>query len=189
MRRATIVTASTVVGLAAVLGYRPHSASQVSLAAASTSASSTDTPSTDTAAPATDTSTSSTDTSSSGSGGGTSQAPAQPATPAPSSAPATRTATGQDVAINEGGRQYGDIQAKVTMRGSKITNVSITKLNVYDGRSGEIENYSVPQLMQQTIDAQSAQIDGVSGATYTSMAYEQSVQSAIDHINAGGQSA
>ncbi|MEO9137579.1 MAG: FMN-binding protein [Jatrophihabitans sp.] len=35
-------------------------------------------------------------------------------------------------------------------------------------------------LLQQTLSAQSAQIDGVSGASYTSQGYDQSLQSALD---------
>ncbi|MGO4753756.1 FMN-binding protein, partial [Streptomyces sp. 2MCAF27] len=49
-----------------------------------------------------------------------------------------------------------------------------------DGRSQQIASYAVPQLTSETLSAQNAQIDAVSGATYTSEGYVQSLQSALD---------
>ena len=54
-----------------------------------------------------------------------------------------------------------------------------------DGRSQEISSFAAPQLAQQALAAQSANIDGVSGATYTSESYRSSLQSAIDQLPAG----
>jgi uncharacterized protein with FMN-binding domain len=90
---------------------------------------------------------------------------------------ATRSATGTDVDF-----QYGDIELKVTMSGSKITSVSVARLNVTDPRSQEIDQQAIPLLTQEVLSAQSANINAVSGASYTSQAYEQSLQSALDKL-------
>jgi uncharacterized protein with FMN-binding domain len=89
----------------------------------------------------------------------------------------TRTAVGQDVAM-----QYGDVQLKVTVSGTKIVDISFVALNANDGKSQEIDQYAAPLLNQQAIAASSANIQGVSGATYTSDAYKQSLQSALDQL-------
>lgn len=66
--------------------------------------------------------------------------------------------------------------------GTKITNVSFVQLTAYDGTSQMINQQAAPILLQQTLQAQSAHIDGVSGATYTSMGYIASLQSALDKL-------
>jgi uncharacterized protein with FMN-binding domain len=94
---------------------------------------------------------------------------------ATSTAPVTKSYTGQAVET-----QYGIVQIKVTVAGSKITNVSFVQLTAFDGRSQEINSQAAPILLQETMAAQSAHIDVVSGATYTSDGYLQSLQSALD---------
>lgn len=87
----------------------------------------------------------------------------------------TRHITGQAVST-----PYGVVQVKVTVRGSKIINVGFVQLTAFDERSQQINSYAAPQLLRETLAAQSANIDGVSGATYTSDGYRQSLQSALD---------
>jgi uncharacterized protein with FMN-binding domain len=99
-----------------------------------------------------------------------------PSTTAPSSG--TRTATGNLVNYN-----YGELSVKVTVSGRKITNVTISSIN--DGgnfRSQSIDQQSIPILEQQALQAQSANIQGVAGATYTSSGFAQSLQSALSHL-------
>ena len=79
---------------------------------------------------------------------------------------------------------YGDVQVSLTISGGKIASVSLPRLTEYDQHSREIDGYAVPLLKQQTLQAQSATIDGVSGATYTSSSYMRSLQSAIDKAKA-----
>jgi uncharacterized protein with FMN-binding domain len=76
--------------------------------------------------------------------------------------------------------RYGIVQVKVTVAGTKITNVSFVQLTAFDGRSQQINSGAAPVLLQETLSAQSAHIDSVSGATYTSDGYAQSLQSALD---------
>ncbi len=75
---------------------------------------------------------------------------------------------------------YGVVQVKINLTGTKITNVSLAQLTANDDTSQQINSQAAPILLQQTLSAQSAQIDGVSGASYTSQGYDQSLQSALD---------
>jgi uncharacterized protein with FMN-binding domain len=78
--------------------------------------------------------------------------------------------------------QYGDVQVRVSVAGGRITQVSAVQLPNGDGRSQQISSFAGPQLAQQALKAQSAKIDGVSGATYTSDSYRTSLQSALDQL-------
>lgn len=74
--------------------------------------------------------------------------------------------------------QYGAVQATITVSGKRITAVSITAPQ-NDPRSASINAQAVPLLRSETLQAQSAQVNLVSGATETSQAYIQSLQSAM----------
>lgn len=76
--------------------------------------------------------------------------------------------------------RYGTIQVAVTVSSGKITDVSTPQLEAYDGRSKYINNQAVPILKKEVLAAQSARVDMVSGATYTSDGYLTSLQSALD---------
>ncbi|MGI9188374.1 MAG: FMN-binding protein [Gaiellales bacterium] len=82
---------------------------------------------------------------------------------------------------------YGNVQVKVTLKGGKLTRVTFLDLPYGDPTSQSISDQVAPVLAQQSIDAQSANIAGVSGATYTSDAYRQSLQSALDKAGFGKQ--
>ena len=108
---------------------------------------------------------------------------------ATASVTATATATtsnaasgGKSVTGDAASNQYGTVQVKVTVKAGKITGVSAVQLPQQDQKSVEISNYAGPQLASEALSAQSAQIDGVSGASYTSASYEQSLQSALDKL-------
>jgi uncharacterized protein with FMN-binding domain len=70
----------------------------------------------------------------------------------------------------------------VTDTGGRITDVAMSSLSETDTRSVMIDDSAIPLLRQQVLSVQSANIDGVSGATFTSQAYAQSVQSALDQL-------
>jgi uncharacterized protein with FMN-binding domain len=82
--------------------------------------------------------------------------------------------------------RWGPVQVQVRISGGRI--VDVTALQVPDGnrRDVEINQYAVPQLREQVLAAQSANIDGVSGATVTSDGYRQSLQAALDAAHFGG---
>jgi uncharacterized protein with FMN-binding domain len=84
------------------------------------------------------------------------------------------TVTGQLIDM-----RYGPVQVQVTIAGGRITDVTALELPA-GGRSGRISSFAEPNLRSEVLTAQSANIDIVSGATYTSDAYAQSLQSALD---------
>ena len=80
--------------------------------------------------------------------------------------------------------RFGDVQVEIVVAGGKLTDVVALELPT-GRRSGQISNYAGPILRQEALQAQSAKIDLVSGATYTSDAYTQSLQSALDQAGVG----
>jgi uncharacterized protein with FMN-binding domain len=100
--------------------------------------------------------------------------------PKPASTSAPPTTTTRQIAGSAITTRYGVVQVKVTVSGSKITNVGFVQLTAFDSQSEQINSYAAPQLLQETLSAQSSNIDSVSGATYTSDGYRQSLQSALD---------
>lgn len=165
MKRIIVSITGTVLGLVALLSFKSHG-SQIGVANGLPSA----------ALPGTGASTSTTPRT-----GGTAGAPPAPTartptgTTRPAPRPASRTVLGNAVQT-----AYGVVQVKVSLTGSKITNVSFAQLTAHNDTSQQIDSQAAPILLQQTLSAQSAQIDGVSGASYTSQGYDQSLQSALD---------
>jgi uncharacterized protein with FMN-binding domain len=155
MKRILLALVGTVAGLAALLSFKTHSGltGGAALPAASLPSS----------APSTS---------------GRTSAPSSSAPPKPgasSTASAPKTIAGQAIQT-----RYGVVQVQVIVSGQKIQNVSFLQLTADDPRSAEINGQAGPILLQQTLSAQNSHIDGVSGATYTSQGYLQSLQSALD---------
>jgi uncharacterized protein with FMN-binding domain len=75
---------------------------------------------------------------------------------------------------------YGPIQVTITVKGGKISTVKVPVYPNGTMRDEQINSFALPQLVQETVAADSASIDSVSGATYTSQGYLSSLQSAID---------
>ncbi|WP_367322483.1 FMN-binding protein [Streptomyces sp. HUAS ZL42] len=92
-----------------------------------------------------------------------------------SAAPTTRTVTGATIQT-----KYGPVQVRITLTGSRITGSTAVQSPDETARSRDISSTAIPRLNQETLVAQSADIDTVSGATYTSAGYKQSLQSALD---------
>jgi uncharacterized protein with FMN-binding domain len=83
--------------------------------------------------------------------------------------------------------QYGNVQVRLTVSNGRITKADAVQAPK-GGTSDQKTALSVPRLNQEAVAAQSAQIDSVSGATYTSAGYKKSLQSAIDKMKAGAGS-
>ena len=79
--------------------------------------------------------------------------------------------------------RYGDVQVEITVKNGTITDAQVTEVPWSNGRDQEINSRAVPVLNSEAVDAQSADIDMVSGATFTSQGYIESLQSAIDQAN------
>ena len=123
-------------------------------------------------------------------GAGASAAPSAPATPAgasqhtagpaaqPGGSGAIRKAAGT---VEQYG--YGELSVAVTVRGSQITDVSVPLLRTAEPYSQQLAQQVIPMLRSEVLAVHSARINGVSGATYTSVAYAQSIQSALDKLH------
>lgn len=79
---------------------------------------------------------------------------------------------------------FGTVQVQVTLQNGQITDVQALQLPSDQRRSQQIGQYAAPQLRSEVLTAQSSQVDTISGATYTSQGYMQSLQSALDQAGA-----
>ncbi len=114
------------------------------------------------------------------SAGGT---PPANASPSSSASPSSGTNTSSKPATYTGSvaqTRWGPVQVAITVTSGKITTVSVPIYPNGNGRDQEINATALPILTQETLSAQSASIDTVSGATVTSDGYLQSLQSALD---------
>lgn len=155
MKRALIATGITIAGLAGVAGYRVSPHSPGDVAAVQPTPS----PS-PTAMPS----------------------PGASATPkaTPSPAGLSGTFTGSDFP-----NRFGDVAVRVVVANGKITDVQAVQLPSDRARSAYISQVAGPMLRSEVLQAQSANIDIVSGATYTSQSYAQSVESALQQAHMG----
>ncbi|MFE4371994.1 FMN-binding protein [Streptomyces sp. NPDC056835] len=105
------------------------------------------------------------------------------------SAPAGTGGPGGGDSIAEGSRtvvgdavdtQYGPVQVRITVDGGRITKSEAVQAPGADARSRSVTADAVPRLDQAAVTAQNARIDAVSGASYTSQGYRDSLQSALD---------
>jgi uncharacterized protein with FMN-binding domain len=76
--------------------------------------------------------------------------------------------------------QWGPVQVQLTVTGGSIAKVAVLQYPNGNSTDAQINSYALPILIRETVNAQSASIDMVSGATITSTGYLQSLQSALD---------
>ena len=168
MRRITTWLLSTISALVLLFSYHTSTSSGVATSIVA-SGTDTDTGSTSGATPQTGSgsgdsgSGSSSDSGSSGGSGSSS---------------AAKTYSGDAVST-----RFGNVQVEITVENGKITDSTVLQVPWNDHKDQQINSYAVPILNQEAVDQQSANIDMVSGATYTSQGYIQSLQSAIDQAN------
>jgi uncharacterized protein with FMN-binding domain len=158
VKRIFFAVIGTVLGLVALLSFKTQSA-PLPTPAGGLPAAAASTPPSSTPAPA------------------TTSGPAPPGRSRSSSAstPASKKFVGTAVQT-----RYGIVQVAVTASGTHVAAANFVQLTAFDGRSQQINSEAAPILLQETMTAQSAHIDTVSGATYTSDGYIQSLQSALD---------
>ena len=106
-------------------------------------------------------------------------------TPKPTvTAVATKTVTGSAITVGEGRRVFGVVQVQLTIQNGKVISAVAVRYPNNESRSTQISNYSIPVLSRELLAAQGTSINSVSGATYTSQAYAQSAQAALDAAQA-----
>ena len=96
---------------------------------------------------------------------------------APAGPSAVRSAVGPSEQFG-----YGVLDVQVAASGSRITDVSVPLLQTAEPTSEQISTEAIAMLRAEALSAQSGRIDAISGATYTSEAYIQSLQAAIDKL-------
>ena len=173
MKRAPIVISATVAGLAGVLAFHTTPAA-LSPGALSTGA----LPAADGGQPAAPAGRAAPSGHPSSSGRPAGAAGPAPASRAAGTSGATRSAVGSGVDYS-----YGVMSVKVTVSGTRILDVGIASID--DGgnpHSESIDQQAVPVLEQEAMQAQSANIQAVSGASYTSAGFTQSLQSALHRL-------
>jgi len=188
MKRALLVAGGTVAGVAAVLSYTPPeltaAASSGGLAPTNTSPNQSAT--TDQGSASAGTTSSPTQAPSNSSTQSPAQTSTQTATQTPTQAPAptatkksssgTKTVTGK--AYNAGG--FGSVQVKITLTDGVVTAAEALQYPNQDRRSSWISQQAIPWLVEQTLAAKnSANLDGVGGATFTTYAWISSLKSAL----------
>lgn len=170
MRRITLWLASTISALFLLFSYHTstNAAATTSIVApqtdAATAAGAAGTPSTTSGSSPSDSSTTSGSTTS---GSATSGASAAAITPA--------TVDGSVIST-----RYGNVQVQITVADGKVTAAKVLQVPWSDRKDQQINSRAVPILNSEAVAAQSSDIDMVSGATYTSQAYAQSLQAALD---------
>jgi uncharacterized protein with FMN-binding domain len=100
--------------------------------------------------------------------------------PATGTTPSTRANAARTIDGGPFDNQYGTVQVRVTLQGTRITGITALQMPFDRQRSAEISQQAEPLLRQEALQAQSAQINIIGGASYTSQSYAQSLQSALD---------
>ena len=166
MRRAILAICATAVGLVLLLSFKTHTQS----AAPGTSpAAALGTPTPGSGAAGNGTAAASASAGPAANGG------AAPANSASAKSGASKTVTGAAWPTI-----YGPVQVRITVTGGKVTAVAATEYPEETPRDYQINSFAIPELNSEALAADSAKIDTVSGATYTSGGYVGSLQSALD---------
>ena len=159
MRRVILAVTGTIAGLVALLSFKSH------------------VPSAPVAATTGGTGGTSTSSSSTSGGGQTEVVPgAFPQGSIAKNVPAGETAVNGKVASTS----YGPVQIPLIKRNGKIVKVAVLMQPTNTLNDVQIGKFAFPKLISETLAAQNGKIDAVSGATYTSAGYVQSLQSALD---------
>lgn len=175
MRRITLWLLSTLSALVLLFSYHTSTSAKAATSIVSTQTDA----GTDTAAAASEPTASSSPTSSgstSGTTGGTAAGTAAGTTATTESTAGTATTIDGDVIST----RFGNVQVQITVQDGVIVKSVVLQVPWSDHKDQEINSRAVPTLNAEAVSAQSADIDMVSGATFTSAAYIQSLQSAID---------
>ena len=164
MRRVILAVTGTIAGLVALLSFKSHVPSVPVAAAGGSGGSSSSSSSTSSS-------------SSSSSGGQTQTVPGEfPQGSVAKNLPAGETAVDGNVANTA----YGPVQIQLIERSAKIVKVAVLVQPANTLHDIQIGAFAFPKLISETLAAQNGKIDAVSGATYTSAGYIQSLQSALD---------
>ena len=176
LRKIAILATGTVGGVVAVVAYHPPTLHPVNAVGVAPAASTTTAGTSGTTTPAKTGTTGKTGTPSKTGSAGTTSTTGKTGTAA--AAPAAGGKSGV-FAGNTANTQWGPVQVQITVTNGKITQVSALQYPNGDQRSKSIAQQSIPYLIKQTLATQTANVAGVSGASYTSDGWRRSLASAI----------
>jgi uncharacterized protein with FMN-binding domain len=177
MKRVLAALFGTITGLVILLDFKTHPVSVASPPAATTTTGNATGSSGSSGTSGSGSSSSGSSASSGSSKSSSTTTPKKKASSSSASSTKTGTKTYTGAAIDT---QYGPVQVQITVTNGKVTKADAVVYPSQDPRDQEINSYAIPALDQEAVSAGSAQINMVSGATYTSAGYIQSLQSALD---------
>jgi uncharacterized protein with FMN-binding domain len=177
MRRITLWVLSTISTLVLLFSYHT-STSSTARAGTSIIAPQTTTATGSTATGSTTTGGSASGTTASGTGSTSAAATGSGSTATSGATAASETVDGSVVST-----RFGNVQVQITVENGKITKSIVLQVPWSNGKDQQINSRAVPTLNSEAVASQSSSIDMVSGATYTSEGYIQSLQSAIDQAH------
>ena len=183
MRRVVLAIAGTIAGLVVLLTFKSHTGTSAVSAVPAGTAGPGGAGGSSSGAGTTNGAGGTTPSGPSGSAGGTSGGGSAPSGSSASPGTATGqgdTAGGRIITGNVANTIYGPVQIQAAVKAGKIIKVTILQQPSTTAHDLQIGAFAFPQLEAETLSAQSAKIDMVSGASYTSGGYIQSLQSAID---------
>lgn len=155
MKRAILAVVSTIASLVMLLSFKTHSLGTQATPPAAVSGTGT--------------------TSATGHTSGSGSTSSKAGSSAGSGSNATTTVTGDTVYT-----RFGPVQVQIKVSAGSVTDVSAVSYPQSNPRDAQINSYAIPALNSEAVSAGSAQIDMISGATYTSQGYLASLQSALD---------
>jgi len=162
MRRVVFAVTGTIAGLVALLSFKSHSPTVPVAATSGTAGGSS--------------------SSSSSSSSSTSSSAATVPGEFPQGSLTGKLTPGETaITGNSDNTVYGPVQVQLIVKNGKIVKVAILEQPASTIHDIQIGEYAFPRLISETLAAQSAKIDAVSGASYTSAGYIASLQSAVDH--------
>jgi len=198
MRKSPVVIAATVAGMAGVLGFHTTKTT-VSLSIPGSTSSSGSSSAGSSSAGSSSAGTGSAGSGSAGSGsagsgsapststttpgGSSSGATSTPTTTVPHHATASATGAVRSAVGPVEQYGYGQLAVRVTVTGRKITDVSLASIQVAESYSASLAQQVIPMLRSEVLSAQSANINGISGASYTVAAYAASLQAALNKLH------
>ena len=185
LRKTAFLVTGTIAGVVGVLSYNPPQLNSA-IASAQKTPQPVDTPVTDTSSqtknsPAQPAPTKSTSTASSKTNSSTNSTTTDQTSPSPTPTQSTKQSAGVSGTFKGDTSQtrWGPVQVQVTLTNGKITDVTTLQYPNGDRKSLNISNQVIPWLQEETLQVQSANISGISGATYTSMGFQSSLASAL----------
>ena len=175
MKRVIVAVAGTITGLVMLLSFKTRGASPPASVATGAAGTTGTTGTTNAAAGDSQSAGGTSAAGSSSAPGSAASSPAASSGTSPTVASGTRTVTGNPIST-----RYGPVEVQITVSNGQVAQVTALEYPTATRRDQQINAYAIPALNQEALAAKSYKIDMISGATYTSVGYIDSLQSALN---------